>query len=73
MLLSYVLLCGSNESFEKTCQRDLAGIQAGGGTYSDYYIHQIDANAPYYGAHEGKKNLEWKDEPDFRPLPLAGK
>ncbi len=33
----------------------------------------IDANAPYYGTHEGKKNLKWKDEPDFRPLPLAGK
>jgi len=33
----------------------------------------IDANAPYYGTHEGKKNLQWKNEPDFRPLPLAGK
>ncbi len=31
----------------------------------------IDANAPYYGTHQGKKNLKWKDEPDFRPLPLA--
>ena len=20
---------------------------------------------------EGKKNLKWKDEPDFRPMPLA--
>jgi len=33
----------------------------------------IDANTPYYGTHEGKKNLKWKDDPDFRPLPLAGK
>jgi len=33
----------------------------------------VDANAPYYGTHRGKKNLRWKDEPDFRPLPLAGK
>jgi len=33
----------------------------------------IDANAPYYGTHRGKKNLKWKDDPDFRPLPLAGK
>jgi len=33
----------------------------------------IDANAPFYGTHRGKKNLKWKDEPDFRPLPLAGK
>ena len=33
----------------------------------------IDSNAPYYGTHQGKKNLKWKDEPDFRPLPLAGK
>jgi len=31
----------------------------------------IDANAPYYGTHEGKKNLRWKDEPDFRPLPSS--
>jgi len=29
----------------------------------------IDANAPYYGTHSGKKNLKWKDDPDFRPLP----
>jgi hypothetical protein len=33
----------------------------------------IDANAPYYGTHDGKKNQQWKDQPDFRPLPLAGK
>jgi hypothetical protein len=33
----------------------------------------IDANAPYYGTHSGKKNLKWKDDPGFRPLPLAGK
>jgi len=33
----------------------------------------IDANAPYYGTHEGKKNVRWKDDADFRPLPLAGK
>ena len=33
----------------------------------------IDANAPYYGTHRGKKNLRWKNEADFRPLPLAGK
>ena len=32
----------------------------------------IDANTPYYGTHRGKKNHQWKDEPDFRPLPLAG-
>ena len=33
----------------------------------------IDANAPYYGTHRGKKNLKWKDDPDFRPRPVAGK
>jgi len=33
----------------------------------------IDANAPYYGTHQGKKNIKWKDKADFRPLPLAGK
>jgi len=31
----------------------------------------IDACIPYYGTHRGKKNLKWKDEPDFRPTPLA--
>ena len=31
----------------------------------------IDANAPYYGTHQGKKNRMWKDDPDFRPLPLV--
>ena len=33
----------------------------------------IDANAPYYGTHEGKKNIKWKDDPKFRPFPVAGK
>jgi len=32
----------------------------------------IDANAPYYGTHQGKKHIRWKDKADFRPLPLAG-
>jgi hypothetical protein len=31
----------------------------------------IDANAPFYGTHKGRKNIKWKDHPDFRPLPLA--
>ncbi len=29
----------------------------------------IDANAPFYGTHDGKKNVKWKDDPDFRPMP----
>ena len=33
----------------------------------------IDADVPYYGTHRGRKKLEWRDEPNFRPLPLAGK
>jgi len=30
----------------------------------------IDANAPFFGTHAGKKNIKWKDEPDFRPDPV---
>ena len=33
----------------------------------------IDANAPFYGTHQGKKNLRWKDDPDFRPFPVVSK
>jgi len=33
----------------------------------------IDANAPYYGTHEGKKGIQFKDDANFRPTPLAGK
>ena len=33
----------------------------------------IDSNAPFYGTHDGKKNLKWHDEPDFRPDPKAPK
>ena len=29
----------------------------------------IDANAPFYGTHEGRKHIKWKNEPDFRPHP----
>ena len=32
----------------------------------------IDSNAPYYGTHRGKKNIKWKDDPDFRPMPATG-
>jgi len=31
----------------------------------------VDANAPYYGTHSGKKTLDWKDDPKFRMVPLA--
>jgi len=33
----------------------------------------IDCNVPYYGTYKGKRSLNDKDAPDFRPLPLAGK
>jgi hypothetical protein len=33
----------------------------------------IDANAPFYGTHDGKKNIKWKTEPDFRPNPVVAK
>jgi hypothetical protein len=29
----------------------------------------VDADVPYYGTHDGKKNLIWKDDVEFRPLP----
>ncbi|MGD0092610.1 MAG: discoidin domain-containing protein [Planctomycetota bacterium] len=33
----------------------------------------IDANAPYYGIYEGRRNIKWKDQPGFRPVPVAAK
>ena len=32
----------------------------------------IDANAPYYGTYDGRRNIRYKDLPDFRPAPKAG-
>jgi hypothetical protein len=32
----------------------------------------IDANAPYYGSYDGRRNVKYKDLPDFRPTPKAG-
>ena len=29
----------------------------------------IDANAPYYGTWDGRRNVKYKDLPDFRPSP----
>jgi len=29
----------------------------------------IDANAPYYGTWDGRRNVRYKDLPDFRPNP----
>ena len=31
----------------------------------------VDANAPYFGTHKGKKNIKWKEDPDFRPMPAG--
>jgi hypothetical protein len=36
-------------------------------------ITWIDANAPYYGTYRGKKELKYKDDPEFRLPPLQGK
>jgi hypothetical protein len=33
----------------------------------------IDANSPYYGTYRGKRNIQDKDHPDFRALPLVMK
>jgi hypothetical protein len=29
----------------------------------------VDANAPYYGSYFGRRNLAFRDRPDFRPVP----
>jgi hypothetical protein len=29
----------------------------------------VDSNAQYYGTYYGRKNIVYKDHPDFRPLP----
>ena len=29
----------------------------------------VDTNAQYYGAYWGRKNLQYKDHPNFRPVP----
>ncbi len=29
----------------------------------------VDANAPYYGTYFGRRNLVYRDRPDFRPVP----
>ena len=29
----------------------------------------VDANAPYYGSYYGRRNIKYKDHPDFRPIP----
>ena len=32
----------------------------------------VDANGPYYGSYFGRRNLKYKDHPDFRPIPVLG-
>ena len=29
----------------------------------------VDTNAKGYGAHKGKRNIRWWDDPNFRPGP----
>ena len=37
------------------------------------FVTWIDANAPYYGTYRGKRDLKYKDDPDFRLPPLASR
>lgn len=32
-------------------------------------ITWVDANGPYYGSYFGRRNLMYRDHPDFRPIP----
>ena len=29
----------------------------------------VDSNGQYYGTYYGRKNLQYKDHPNFRPVP----
>ena len=29
----------------------------------------VDANAPYYGSYYGRRNIKYREHPDFRPTP----
>ena len=31
----------------------------------------IDSNAPYYGSYFGRRNIQWRKHPDFRPVPTV--
>jgi len=64
---------GSHRS--KLVQRMLADPCKSNVTREEFIkiVTWVDANAPYYGTHEGKKHLRHREEPDFRPTPLAGK
>jgi hypothetical protein len=31
----------------------------------------VDSNAAYYGSYFGRRNLKYKDHPDFRPIPAV--
>ena len=35
-------------------------------------ITWADANGPYYGTYFGRRNLNYKDHPNFRPVPTLG-
>jgi len=35
-------------------------------------VTRIDANTPYYGTYRGKRDIQHKNDPDFRLPPLAG-
>ncbi len=32
-------------------------------------ITWVDANGPYYGSYFGRRNLKYRNLPDFRPIP----
>ncbi|MHC4754933.1 MAG: HzsA-related protein [Planctomycetota bacterium] len=32
----------------------------------------VDSNAQYYGSYYGRKNIKYKDHPNFRPIPTYG-
>ncbi len=49
-------------------RRGHEGVKLSRGEFTTL-VTWVDANAPYYGSYFGRRNLRYKDHPNFRPVP----
>ena len=68
MMLTTWLLCAQEPLYEKhpSLQQTLLATRA---RLQQWQASQEDANAPNYGSYFGRRNIAYRDRPDFRPVP----
>ena len=71
-MLCLGFIAGWSQAMEATdqqpfCLPDVARDRPG--DIADLIVTWVDGNAPYYGSYFGRRNIKYRDHPNFRPIP----